>query len=172
MASLRKELQNITREANTAAHASAIDALQRRIPHCIEVVKDLADDLRYNCVMHALGVAKDEELIALVWRCPRDVHPSTQFLKFLKDRGTLVAVKSAAPGVIVVYSNSRAIRHAGRVIADSEIESKWGIGHLYRHALMEIPSSYGSKVEFFAQLDRESVIKEFVTFAKAQGARL
>jgi len=171
MASLRTELQKITRDA-LANHPRRITELRALVPHSIEVLTSPGDDLRYNCIMHALGVPKEKELIRLVMRCPRAVHPHTRFLKFLKDRGTLIPVKRPAAGLVVVYSNGRVIRHAGRAISESMVESKWGIGHLYQHPLMEVPSSYGSKIAFFAPVDAHSVVQEFIEFARSQGVRL
>lgn len=105
-------------------------------------------------------------------RCPRSVHPNTHFLKFLKDRTILLPVDRLSAGLVVTYSNAKGIRHVARAISKSMAESKWGLGHLYRHALMEVPSSYGSKLSYFTSPDAAAVVGEFVQFARCQGARV
>jgi len=172
MASLRAELQKITHDGNLENHARRIAELRAQVPHSIEILTKPGDNLRYNCIMHALGVPENTELIGLVMRCPRSIHPNTRFLKFLKDRGILSPIAQLAAGQVVTYSNGRGIRHAGRTISELVVESKWGIGHLYRHALMEVPSSYGNKLSYFAPPDAQAVVGEFIEFARSQGARV
>lgn len=65
MASLRAELQKITRDRNVANHARRIAELRVQLPHSIEALTKPGDSLRYNCVMHALGVPDNKELIRL-----------------------------------------------------------------------------------------------------------
>src|SRR5438046_661317 len=101
MRSLRTELQKITRDRNITNHERGITVLRERVPHSIKMLTNPGDDLRYNCVMHALGIAKDKEFVSLVLRCPRTVHAGTRFLKFLKDRSTLVPVEHPTPGLLV-----------------------------------------------------------------------
>jgi hypothetical protein len=51
------------------------------------------------------------------------------------------------------------------------VESKWGIGHLYRHGLLEVPSPYGDELEYFGAIDSNTALAELVNFARENGVR-
>jgi hypothetical protein len=61
------------------------------------------------------------------------------------------------------------VTHIGIVNGSGRARSKWGIGQLYEHALMEVPIQYGDDVE---SIGRDSVLNHFVDYAWTMGFRL
>lgn len=61
--------------------------------------------------------------------------------------------------------------HIGKMLSPERVESKWGVGHLYRYGLQEIPLQYGDEVEFFSGIGLDSAFHELLEFAKENGVR-
>jgi hypothetical protein len=59
--------------------------------------------------------------------------------------------------------------HAGLVLANHRVASKWGVGHLYEHALWEVPQSYGSATRFLKRLCHDEAMDYFIQYAKDKG---
>ena len=72
---------------------------------------------------------------------------------------------------LVVYRLNGALTHIGKMLSLERIESKWGIGHLYRHALLEVPAQYGDEMEFFDAIDVDTALDELSIFAREFGVR-
>jgi hypothetical protein len=68
----------------------------------------------------------------------------------------------------VVYAAGSRIEHAGRVNKKA-IESKWGLGHTWRHGLYEVPWRYGNVVRFFSHLSQEESVRAFLHYAARRG---
>ena len=51
-------------------------------------------------------------------------------------------------GDFVIYFNGVTVRHSG-IWMGGRVQSKWGTGHLWEHALHEVPLRYGDEVGFF-----------------------
>jgi hypothetical protein len=97
--------------------------------------------------MYAFDLVEDEEYKSIVLASSGPVYASTGFVQRLIDHDTLEQLDQPLAGALVVYRFSGAVTHIGRMISCDRIESKWGIGHLYRHALLEVPSQYGDELE-------------------------
>ena len=80
-------------------------------------------------------------------------------------------VAQPVAGSLVVYLESGRVRHIGRLRAVDLVESKWGVGHLYRHGLFEVPASYGTEVRHFAPISRDQTIDEYVEYAREHGVQ-
>lgn len=166
---LRTRLQEITDSNDVSSHEALIELARQSAPHTVEVLTRPNDNRRYNCVMFALGIETDPEYFAMAYRCPDDIHASTEFIKFLVDRGYLVERQSKRHGALIAYLDGGQFRHIGIVVEGGRIRSKWGIGHLYEHAPLETPASYGSTVRFFEPMEREAVLDAFFEFAEFHG---
>lgn len=166
---LRERLQQITEGEAIDRHAMLIDALRPQFAHTIVPITGAHDSLRYNCVMHALGIERDREYFNMITYCPEDVHASPDFLQFLIDRGELVPQQTAAPGRLVIYRDAERIRHVGVLANEGRVRSKWGIGHLYEHGPREIPASYGFDLVFFDPLPLDVVLDGFWDYATTKG---
>jgi hypothetical protein len=143
-------------------------ALRSNHPHSIRVLSRQSI-VEFNCVMHALGIVDDPGYVRLARMCPSDVHASTHFVKFLIEGNHIAEQSEAAADLLIVYSDDIQIRHIGRLLRQDLVESKWGIGLLYEHPILEIPSSYGSAIRYFSPIDRDDVIERFIEFAEASG---
>jgi hypothetical protein len=173
---LRRQLQAMT-ESSRDTHVSQIDALRQRFSHSIEVETDESSSLAFNCVMYALGFESDARYIRLARKCirldPNDdtgpnyqgVHADTGFVEFLIGRKSIVEVSSTRKADVAVYFSGNRAKHIGRLVAPSRIASKWGMGHLYTHALAEVPSNYGSTLRYFTALSANETLSAFVAYA-------
>ena len=160
---LRSSLYDITQNHDLATHAERIEALRRDSAHSIQILPDQAPPNEYNCVMHALGLSKDDfDVPALAAS-----QTKTRFIDFLIGRGYLIPQSNTITGSLIVYSMSGAAQHIGRMISNSRVESKWGTGHLYEHAIWEVPCSYGDHVAFFDPIDHELVLDYFCECQKS-----
>lgn len=166
---LRELLQKVTDEADVTTHAPRIEEARAELGHSIAVLTTEGDNRSFNCVMYALGIEVDREYFVMATYCPGDVHASTDFLHFLYDEGDLVERQEGAPGSLVVYSHEGRFRHIGRVVEDGRVQSKWGIGHLYEHGLLEVPESYGIEVRYFEPVERDTVLDAFYAYAQQKG---
>lgn len=166
---LRDLLQQITHEASIAKHSSCIEELRATFEHSISVLTTEKGNRAYNCVMYALGIESSAEYFAMSTHCPENVHASTDFLHFLYDSGTLIERHNYEQGCLVTYSHERRFRHIGRVVDGGLVRSKWGIGNLYEHQLLEVPATYGTEIRLFDELDTEDVLNAFYQYAQKKG---
>ena len=166
---LRERLDLITEAPDTEHHPERIEALRTEHPHSVHPMTMRHSNLEFNCVMYALGVESDQFLINLISRCPYDVHLNTTFARLLIDAGYLEECSVADGATLVAYFKGNKIEHIGRLTAGNRVASKWGIGHLYEHDLMEVPSSYGDTIRFFTPRGDMPVTDLFRAFAEANG---
>ena len=166
---LRELLQQITHEAVVATHAPRIEEVRAQFGHAITVLTAEGDNRRYNCVMYGLGIELDREYFVMSTYCPEEVHASMGFLQFLYDEGDLIERQDCVLGCLVVYSKDGHFLHIGQAVDDGRVRSKWGIGHLYEHGLLEAPASYGTEIRFFEPVDRETVLNAFYQYAQQKG---
>lgn len=167
---LRTLLQEITDCPDVGTHANQIEQLRVVHPHSIKTLSGPNDDLRYNCVMFALGIETDDIYLKMLYRFPSDVHANTAFVQFLVERGDILEQARAEPKSLVVYFGKEKVEHIGRIVDDGRVQSKWGTkGHLYEHAIFEVPATYGDTVRVFTPMERLPVLKAFFEFAKARG---
>jgi hypothetical protein len=167
MNALRTRLREITENGAPDTHPQLIDELRQTHPHSIEVVESPAPISRYTCVVHSLDLVEDEEYETIVLASPKHVFASPGFLQRLIDCEVLNHIGQPQPGSLVVYRAEGAATHVGKMLSPDRVESKWGIGHLYRHALLEVPSH--DELQFFNAIDADTVLDELVEFAKENG---
>ncbi|MBY0529543.1 MAG: hypothetical protein K2P51_05060 [Rhabdochlamydiaceae bacterium] len=60
---------------------------------------------------------------------------------------------SPQKGDLVVYYDSISIKHWGIYLGDDRVESKWGLGSVYRHHLIDAPSEYSDTIRCFRLKD-------------------
>ena len=164
MESLRTYLFDITENGDPLSHPCLIADLRSQVHHTIEVLPSATAIDQYTCGMHAFHLVDDEEYRELA-RLHPEGYASTDFVRYLICHGVLVQLDTARPDCLVVYFNQGDIKHIGRTVSREVIVSKWVTGHLYRHALFELPSSYGTEVKFYADIDRGTAIdwlKKFI----------
>lgn len=74
---LRSYLEDITNNGNVSSHRELIESLRGIAPHTIAVLEYSGDNLLYNCVMYALGLAQDPVFLDLLHELPSRIHAST-----------------------------------------------------------------------------------------------
>lgn len=77
--------------------------------------------------------------------------PEIHGKKILKTYFTVTT--SPQKGDLVVYYDSNSIKHWGIYLGSDMVESKWGMGSVYRHLLFDAPSEYGETIKCFRLKD-------------------
>lgn len=153
---LRKQLAEITKPADAAelkAQVQQMANLALTHPHTVSIHKEnIPGSPLFNCYQYSFGIA-DVHL-----RDDRGFLPGRDFAQYLVEHHLQeVGPEDAENGDHIFYSSSQ-IQHAGRV-QGAAIESKWGTGHVWRHAVYEVPVYYGDTVRFYRLFSRESVLQ-------------
>lgn len=81
-------------------------------------------------------------------------------------------IKRPSAGDLVLYFNIKKPTHAGKIIRINsttiEIESNWGELYVFRHALWDVPESYGNEVRFFKPISMQDSEKHYVKFIETR----
>jgi hypothetical protein len=125
---LRQKLHEITENGDPSSHQKLIDDLRKQYAHTIAALV-LDTQYGFNCVMHALGIIDYPRYVRLVLACPLDVYAGSAFVQYLIDGGQLKEQEAPASGRLMVYFDNGAVKHIGRLLSESRLESKWGVGH-------------------------------------------
>lgn len=159
---LRQILQDITLN-HPSAHPQLMH--ERTANHSIKIVSPLGNGLKYNCVMFALGAVDNPQYIDLINHLPddRDIHADTNFLKYLIEQGQLIPDPN---GNLIIYSNDEKITHIGKIDSADRVQSKWGKGHLYDHAILEVPEDYGNHYSNYQLNDTFDFMSSFEKYLK------
>jgi hypothetical protein len=171
MNELREHLRDITENGRPDTHPRLIEELRRLNPHGIQIVESGAPIERYTCAMYAFDLVENDKYTSIVLASPKPVYTSTGFVQRLIDRRTLEPLTSPRSDSLVVFRSRGSVTHIGRMITAERVESKWGIGHLYRHALLEVPTQYGEELEFYGVIDANTVLDGLADFAREHGVR-
>lgn len=161
--SLRTELENnVCNSGKLSKHIELIENLMGCYSHTIRPYADVLvsnADIDYNCYKYALGLTNstDIERISNKHLDAWDARVGTEFVFHLIDKGI---VSPQQDGKIIVYFMDDMPQHAGKVVGD-RVRSKWGLGHLWEHAIGEVPSSYGKNYRLFGLVDTPVIISEF-----------
>lgn len=171
---LRKRLEEMTRVDDVSRHPALLAALTRECPNTIVLLDSAHPIRRYTCLMHVFDLAEKEDYAAIATHGEGKIFAAGAFAHWLLDNGLLVEVSQsdAREGDIVFYFNDESrFKHAGLIVVNGRVVSKWGIGHLYEHELFEVPESYGTTVRFFKGLSYEEAFDRFLQFAEESGFR-
>jgi hypothetical protein len=172
---LREQLEEITdryADDRVAEQIPRIAELNARFPHSISLlhaaIPDKPETFQFNCYEHSFGLARAESATRIMkeyWH----VFPGREFVQFLLDtRLEEIPMDKARDGDSVIYAGAE-IEHAG-IVRVERIESKWGLGHLWRHGVYEIPLRYGNHVRYFRRLTSETCVGAFLEYAAERGA--
>ena len=151
---LRQRLQNILTEEKGKLHETKIVQLATRYPRAfIEAMPQISQKNQiFNCFMHVLNLVDRVEPNIYrednkKWRFFID---SSFFRKLYgTDIESGISIDQLEPNDLVVYYKGQQKMHVGRYIAPNLVESKWGIGPLFRHGLWDVPKSYGETLKYF-----------------------
>jgi hypothetical protein len=171
---LRQHLHDLA-VLDVAAQLVRLEELRAEYGHTVTAMSTATSNLRFNCVIYALQVEENAELyrmlLALTYGPQKDLDVSmdTGFIGWLVEARAIAEVQPARAD-LAVYSHDGKHTHIGRVLSTGRVRSKWGTAHLYEHALLEVPSSYGDTVQYLSCTDVETVLNEFHAYAKSKGA--
>lgn len=171
MNELREHLRDITENGRPDTHRRLIEELRLFNSHGIQIVESGAPIERYTCAMYAFDLVENDEYAGIVLASPKPIYASTGFVQRLIDRRILEPFTSPRSDSLVVYRSQGSVTHIGRMITAERVESKWGIGHLYRHALFEVPTQYGEELEFYGAIDADTALDGLADFASEHGVR-
>ena len=172
---LREALQELAL-LDAIKQLDQLELLRKNHGHSVFPLTGVESDLRYNCVMYAMNVHEHGELYRLLVHLTfgpdkkLGIFMDTRFLKMLIDDGDLRKVTAPSNG-LVIYANSKKITHIGTVTASGRVRSKWGTAHLYEHAPLECPLSYGEDIEFYNLIDPEVCVDRFFDYAESRGVK-
>lgn len=169
---LRTRLNEIANNGKPEIHSCLIDKLSSEIAHSIKVLTEPESNLNFNCVMYAFRIEDIPQRIQLPTDDSDYFYADTHFIQILIDRKYIIEEQEPANDYVIVYFDKcEKIKHIGRLISESRVISKWGIGHLYEHDFFETPSDYGNTIRFFKPPSHEIVIQLFRKYACGQGFR-
>jgi hypothetical protein len=81
----------------------------------------------------------------------------------------LVELDEPRPSCLVCYFSDNLFTHAGVMLRENRVRSKWGQMPRYEHELTEVPAAYGNFVRFFQRPLPEQAKVFFRAFAKDLG---
>lgn len=164
-ASVRAELHRITTEVvgagRLAEQADAVLAVAAGNGLAIQLVESAEPDNVLNCFRYALQLSELPQAVITMCEICGTAVKSDFIRRLIAKRLTQRADADVRDGDLVVYFDAEGITHAG-VVRSGLVESKWGLGHVWRHRLFEVPSVYGERVQFFEPLPPEVALDEFI----------
>jgi hypothetical protein len=161
---LRSSLQEITTTEDIEHHPQIIEALRSQFPHTIEIYERANPAFPRNCFECALNL--DQEVTH--WVCDfglPELFAGSMFALELILHMTKISESDATDGDLVLYFDKQIPTHAGR-FKESQVVSKWGKGHVYKHGFLEVPESYGSEIRFYRKIHASVATARFVSYVR------
>jgi hypothetical protein len=166
-AELRRLLNEMTHDLNVKSHRGLLTAISTKISNTVRILPSPADEPleNFNCVMYALGLVG-----ALEHPCSPlgRFYAGTAFISSLISDGKLRPCEPDT-GALVTWSSLEDLKHVGVLLAPDRAVSKWGIGYLYEHALLELPTTFGNQLAFYGALDADAALEHLHQFLVATG---
>lgn len=124
------------------------------LPKELEILADPpAETANYNCFIYALGLHDDQSLITETGGFIYDT-----LIKQLIKEWALEKTTHPEAGDLVVYQDKanypEHLTHIGVLQSDGSVISKWAWGPLIKHALFDVPASYGNDVFYLEGISR------------------
>lgn len=166
---LRGRLQEMTEVTDVSQHPALLMQLARDVQNSIRILESEDPIDRYTCVMHAFDFSEKPEYTEIASFGLGRIFAGATFIHWLLTRNCLTEAPQGNAGDLVLYFSNGQFKHVGIVGDRARITSKWGIGHLYEHEALEVPSSYGDEVRFYSALSYADAYNYFVEFAEENG---
>jgi len=167
MTGLREALEEAVNggSLNIEEHPAAIAQLASRFPHSIRHVEG-EPERPYNCYMLVLALLDNDRVYEILqkdadWYGTPGVKVGPEYVSRLIQRGILTRDES---GQVLIYCRNGKPAHAG-ILAGERVQSKWGRGLLWEHAVWEVPSSYGDIAERYRVVRPDLLEPEFAKYA-------
>lgn len=156
---LRQRIDEATEGVPDLDQLGLIAALAREYLHSIQLVVQAVLERRetwaFNCHAYTFGLRD---------YVTRTAFPTAAYVTSLM-RDVLIETEEPEDGDFVVYFKKGSVAHSG-VWSCGRVRSKWGTGHVWEHALHEVPLRYGDEVRFFRAVPAERCIEAFAIFAR------
>lgn len=154
---------------------SEIERLLENYQHSISLVRQVmpenVETWKYCCFEHAFDLINPYREDIRNWN-GKCISVDSAFTGYLIQNHLLKQDGPKSGCIVVYYSGTDKIKHAGKVIEEDFVESKWGWqGHLWKHRIYEIPESYGSKIRFFSNITAGESSGVFTTYVSLQQKR-
>lgn len=169
---LRQMLQTMVEVQDVAQHPIILAELTRDYPNSIRIADSEHSIRRYTCLMHVFDFTEKPEYLANSGHGCGPIFAGADFAHWLIEIGRLVEVSQPENDDLVFYFSEGHFKHAGLFRANCRILSKWGIGYLYDHELLEVPASFGTDIRFYKRLSYEHTEALFALFAMNEHIRL
>jgi hypothetical protein len=166
-----------TADTDISPQVDLVRRLRNKHPHTIEIVQLVRNEdpssWNYGCFEFALGLNNlpvGDRLRSIKYEEHRG-RILRNFVDWICEKELIrkCAIDQAIDGDMVLYSDRRlGLRHAG-LVRENNVVSKWGLGHLWRHRLWEIPTSYGDSAQTYTASEPSQVIAALKEFAKVKG---
>lgn len=151
-------------KVDAISHKGEVANLRSQFPHTITFE---AWNHEETCVPWALRLTGDA-VYEGVRRRHQEIFAGAAFAGWICDRH-LVELPTPKLDCLVFYSADEAFKHAGIMIGEDRVRSKWGELPRYTHQLAEVPANYGSRVSFFARPSEQEARDWFRAFAMHSG---
>ena len=167
---LREELDRLTDDPDPMCHPELLTELSKHHPNKIRIIEIADRSQPYTCFMHVFGLRNEPEYNKIAMSGSGKIYANSAFVLFLIQEGYIQEITSGTTSTedIVIYFASGVPQHAGIAKRDGQIESKWGLGHLYEHGILEVPSKYGNEVKFYSPISKGLALKHFLKCAKGK----
>jgi hypothetical protein len=134
----------MTEKVPVEDHPAHIEALRAEHDHSIAVIESKHSIDRYTCGVHAFHLVEDPTYVEVAGFGLGLTFAGPEFITFLLSKQLLTPRQSSAlTGDLILYFDTGAFRHVGRMKSETRVLSKWGTGWLYEHGVQEVPQNYG-----------------------------
>ena len=154
----------------------AIEGLRRKYQHSISLIRQVVPDdvatWKYCCYEYAFNLIDPHRPdIRRDW-VGRLISVDSGFAGYLAKTHLRKQDHPRSGCIVIYYSGAGKVEHAGKVVEEDFVESKWGwLGHLWKHRIYELPESYGSGVGFFSSISAEESGRAFETYVRLRQER-
>lgn len=152
----------------------------------IELFEKSPSDInkQYNCFMHAFNIHNSEIVIELLKSFAHAVEDERlkeglkierfmvddNFVNHLLDNDILHPANDEN-GIIIYFDdekrkNDRHIATHGGKKQNQLVISKWGIGHLWKHSVWEVPDTFGHNFKIFQDIPNIVAEEEFINYSR------
>ena len=153
--------EKIGKNFDFSTHADMLEELFKLFHHSIRLIPSAHMEPldECNCVMYALGIRPNPSCSPL-----GRYYADTDYLASLIENGYMTELgKSMSDDALAIYFKAEKVQHIG-ISKLGRVTSKWGAGHIYDHAPLEVPLSFGDSVRYFGLIDAELAFDQFLRF--------
>lgn len=163
---LRRALDRATKLRSVSLYRAEIERLRQVYGHTVTVLPH--DFGPYNrgepepsCYGLALGLADNPDylrLVATAAKLTQEQPLTSEVVTRLVKNRVLRPRKKSKLGDVILYSSEVGIRHAGILMSEDRVRSKWGSDEVHEHGLWEVPIGYGDTAKFYLPPDHAQIL--------------